>query len=329
MTITVSRTTVSVEDFEKDSVEAPALDPAALPAEQRKQTTLAVESAQALLLKGLLHRHAPADFPVSEDKNSLEARVAKVVADLDDKSFAVLRPKIRSVAADRSQIPTIVGKNLDLTRPILDADLTGRFPERPIVKVPKPPKRPKYNRVFLSLRKLHCVDETNPEGGADDMVMGGILTHPDGTASAIKSFVAGSFDDGDCQDYGILQLGSSSLAVTPGYPKNVYATFLLIESDSDDEEVAAAVASICKLVAALATALGQPIVAAAAAFVGGVVDVFAALFIGENRFPPYGIELRLANEDQFGAGGTQNGHTGNIRGHDGAYRIGFRWALVA
>ena len=323
----------SAQAFESDSVEVPEFRIDALPPAERERAVLIAQGARLLMLKALLNREAPAAFRMTQDPTSFEGRAMRMAGELSPSTLA--RLGVKALATDPARIAALLGPaaDMDLTQPISDDRLQQRF-RFPFVDEKTPSKSsaangPKFSRVFLNLRKLHCVDETNPEGGGDDMVLGGILVGPSGATKAISSFVAGTFDDKTVQDYGSIPLGSASLKVTPGYPKNVYCIFLLVESDSDDKEVAAVVSQVCSFVGTIAAAVGQPIVAAVAGAAAELIDAFAGL-IDEDEFPPYGIELRLNSENQFGSSGQdKKRHTGNIKGHGGTYRIGFRWELVA
>lgn len=324
---------VTVADFGKDATEIPVFTVNALPAAEREHANRAADAARTLFVKALLHRLSPGEYAVSSDTSSLEAQAVKAVSELDATTFNRLRPRLQSLHADRTVLIGYLGARaagIDLRRPIGDAG-TGMMPLIKLGKQPpaaKPPP-PKWGRVFLNLRKLHCMDETNPEGGADDMVLGGLLIGPAGGAKAIKSFVAGAFDDGDVQDYGSYPLGSVSLTVSPGYPKNVYCIVMLVESDQDDQGAANALSHVCNLVAAFATAMGQGVAAAAFAAASGIIGVLASL-IDDDVFPPYGIELRLGSALEFGGDGVDiNRRTGGIQAHGGTYRVGFRWELVA
>jgi hypothetical protein len=110
-----------------------------------------------------------------------------------------------------------------------------------------------------------------------------------------------------------------------------FCIFLLVESDSDDEEVAQDLTKGLELIASVAVALAGygallPLVHAVFTVIGDLLGAF----IDDDYFPPYGIQLKLKSENDFGSSGTgPNQHTGNISAHGGTYRIGYRWELSA
>jgi hypothetical protein len=301
-----------------------------LPPQQRAEVRRQADAAKALLVKALLRRHSPGSFTISGDPDSLEARYAEVVDAIDARQFARMRPQIQVLRDDVATRARRLGgaSNMDLHKP-LDALVLQFAGLKPKPKLDINVPIPKWGRALLVMRYLKAEDTTNPEIGSDSMVFGGTLIGPAGDAKAISAFVAGDFDDGHVQDFGSLQLGSVSLKTTPGYPKAIFATFLLVESDSDDQEVAQTVSMICKTAAGAVTAAGFPVVAAAVYAIGEVIGLMSGLF-DEDFFPPYGIEARLVSALEFGQDGVdKNRHTGLIAGHGGAYRVGYRWELVA
>lgn len=335
-------TRISPEQFMRESSETPEARVETMSPDVKRRAVAAATVSREILLRALVHRLAPDRFPVSADHASFEVFASRLVSEMGSDTFNRLRPTLERMADSEAERAAVLrtAPTFHLKRPIENAalasllklDISKLVPptEKPIFKIPPKATPPKFNRAFLNLRRLQCLDETNPEGGADDMILGGVLIGPSGTATAVKSFVAGEFDDGTVWDYGVIPLGALKLDTTAEYPKNMYCVFHLVESDSDDQEVADAVSGVCTIAATFCTAIGQGLAAAAFAAAAGIIDTFASLFIDEDHFPPYGIQMRLDSENEFGPDGVdKNRRTGSIKGHGGTYRVGYRWELAA
>jgi|694.fasta_scaffold18101_2 hypothetical protein len=330
---------INPQIFEADSTLDQAFNTESLSSAEREQVRRLSEAMKALLLKGLFHRVRPHEFPLTSNQESLESRAAASIRAIAPQRFSRMRPKIEALINDPARVAAYLGSSahLNLRKPDLDSDIQQIFPVLPGQPTPNTPQplaqqAPKFNRLTLVLRKIGCVDETDPEGGADDdIIMGGIRIGASGNIATFDAFVAGHFDDGEYQDFGAIPLGTYSLKTTPGYPKLFFCIFLLVESDSDDEEVAQDLTKGLELIASVAVALAGygallPLVHAVFTVIGDLLGAF----IDDDYFPPYGIQLKLKSENDFGSSGTgPNQHTGNISAHGGTYRIGYRWELSA
>lgn len=186
---------------------------------------------------------------------------------------------------------------------------------------------PAFNKLDLVLRKVHCVDETNPEGGDDDMVVGGLLIGASGNTNSANSFASGHYDDGDITDHGAYPFGTYSLNSTPGYPKVFYCVLQLIEVDTDEAEAAQALTDVMTLVGTMVSTV-NPVIGAIVVAVAQAVEIFTGWLIDDDPFYPYGVTLNLNSSNKFGADGrSENWRTGNISDHGGTYRVGFYWQL--
>lgn len=288
-------------------------------------------------MKGLLHRLDPKKYPVPANSSSVEAKAAKLAKEIPANVFTRLRPRLEKAVGEPAKMSRIFGKlkNVDLQKPDLSADFE-RLSVKPVLKSPQTKENnvqrsgAQFNRLDLILRKLHCVDETDPEGGDDDMILGGVMIGASGNIKVPKAFVAGNFDSGDVQNFGELFFGQYSLNTTSGYPKSFYCIFKLVESDSDDKEVAEQLTATLSFIAnVVLSAFVGPLIGQTAGAVMQAVGEFFSNLIDEDEFPPYGIRLKMNSENQFGGSESGNFRTGDIRAHGGTYRIGFKWSLNA
>ncbi len=318
-----------------------AFGPEQLDARERAQSDRIAREAAALCLKALLHRVDPQRHPVSADPTSLEARAAACAAALPALAVARLAPGLKALSRRPTQLRRLLGEQgpslADLRPAGLDARLDLR-PSLPALRTLPAPSRlaratprsaTQLTRCHLLLRAIHCVRETQPAGW-DEIIFGGLRIGASGNVAVMRGFDAGDFRTGHYASYGELFLGQYSLRTTPGYPKSLYAIFQLVESDSNDAAVARALtdalSSLVGLVVSFfATAAAGAAAAAAVSLIGNLVGAL----IDEDALRPYGIRLTLNSQNQFGGAVGPKQHTGNITGHGGIYRIGYRWVLGA
>lgn len=321
------------QSIEADEVEESADFAAALtPAEREEARTLA-QGVVAAAVKGALHRIDPQRYPLADAADVLEAQVSTAMAALPVKAAQRIGPRVMAIG-DGTRVPALL-KGIDpdafrKARHTIKPIERGRL-LRPVARVSggSAPAPAKYTRAILELRAIHCVRETGG-GGADEIVFGGVLVGASGNTNAIDAFDAGDFDSGTYAEFGAKPIGRYSLKTIEGYPSHLYAIFMLVESDSDDQDVANALTSTITVIAVAAAAYFSGGLAAGAAYavfeaIGGLIDSF----FGPDALRHYGIRLTLDSNDPFGKPVGPKMRTGNITGDGAIYRVGYRWVLSA
>ncbi|MGL6289782.1 MAG: hypothetical protein ACRC2H_03745 [Silanimonas sp.] len=314
---------------------------------ERAEAARLTQVASAVILKALLYRIDPATYPVSGD---VDDPVVKAVstANLSDRALRHIAPRLRAMRQRPDALRTMLGgADLsldDFKRPTLASavpelrDVRRYVPVDPGTEERLPRDRNRrteprnaanYRRAHLILRAIHCVRETQPAGW-DSIILGGVLIGSSGNVKAIKAFDTGDYRTGMYASFGELFLGQYSLRSTDGYPKHLYAIFKLVESDSDDAEVAQELTNVISMLAS--TIITMVIGPATGAAIGGVLGVIGGLIsnlIDEDELRPWGIRFRMDGPNPFGDADGPKQRTGNITGHGGIYRIGYRWVLGA
>lgn len=208
------------------------------------------------------------------------------------------------------------------------------------------------NKLGLYIRRVKCVDETNPEAfGDDEIALAGTSVDEDGDTKKISEFrVSNSFDDGETKWYsphkrwhyfGMWEGGNN-------WPKSYYLTFILAEKDNGGlstflqalwnkvkKQVAAAIAAA--IGGAIGSSLG-PLGAVIGAAIGYAVAKIVQWFINwwkDDIFPPKTISCTVPS---YSARWTINGVWGSTKsnyrrahfyGHGGHYYIEYYWRLFS
>ena len=319
----------------------------------------AKEEAQAIaayVLKAMLHRIDPATYPIDDKAGSIEKIALDAIDKFSPSTMSKAKARTLVMWGDPHKKTKLLGKfaTLDFKKKVIAPDIKriSKIEFRPVLKNlndgafvypaqstiqlggAKGPSAnyisdnlPVFNKLDLVLRKVHCADETNPEGGDDDMVIGGLLIGASGNTNSANSFASGHYDDGDITNHGAYPFGTYNLNSTSGYPKVFYCILQLIEVDTDEAEAAEALTDVMKLVGTLVSTV-NPAIGALVVAVAEAVQIFTSWLIDDDPFYPYGVTLNLNSQNKFGADGrSSNWHTGNISDHGGTYRVGFYWQL--
>jgi len=296
-----------------------------LSVKERREARRAGEVSYALTMKALLHRLDPKAFPVGGDASPIEAKAAKMAKTIKPRAFAKLQPLIENRTHQAAEFSRVIDSARGL-------NLRGVVPRAAETELPAgatPQPRSFRNRLELFIRRLHCVDETNPEGGSDDMVLGGVLVGASGKTNVANTVIKTGFDDGEIKEIN-RTFGRYSLKSTSVFPKDFLAVFKLIESDSIEEIVAANLESTLKTLAFTAEILhtnAPP--AQKPALVAQSVLTSVNLFYGTTHFPAKQVHVSLSGLVLSHDNESGNLHTPDMRGHGGTYRIGYKWRFAS
>lgn len=306
------------------------LDFASLSPQAREGVRKAAEVAHAVMMKGLLNRLDPKAFPVNGGASSPVAKVAEMVRKGKPRGFANLRPLVESQRARAAEFSRIVS-----SRPKLNVvELSTPGGKRRLRTPPdSPPPIAAHSRLQLILRALHCVDETDPEGGSDEMVVGGVLIGASGRTNIANTIICTGLDDDERLPFGPIHqnFGIYNLNSKPTYPKFFGVVFKLIESDnSDDSDAAAGLEMVLSMAAHLAEAECQDLlIEIKSTFVSLQTALTVDLFYGGTGFRPHVYGLRMMSANEFGGPESANFRTRDMKGEGGTYRIGYKWRLFS
>jgi hypothetical protein len=294
--------------------------------EKRKEIENSARNSGRMVLKALLNRLDAKAFPLKKEADPFADEVAVMVGHLSSKAFKMLRPRLEKLRANPA-------------RP----DFVLQTPVKPLPKIsvseenlPKNgnmvPRAGNFRSVQLLVRALHCVDETDPEGGADDMILGGVLIGASGNMNVVNSRLCGSFDTGERIEYPlhIQHFGNFSLNTTATYPKVFFAVFKLIESDGIDIEEASGLTELLNLLCTIArnsvqkpdNLIAYPLYASQLAL---MLWYLTFVTFEEEDFPPCLVNIKI---NDLSAAESENLRTNDIRGNGGTYRIGYKWKLL-
>jgi hypothetical protein len=345
---------LTAEELKQWDSEPVAENPLAKLSAQEKAR--ARDQAQAMLtyvVKAVLYRSDPSKYPLDENENSPQSVALTSLKNVSAYTFNKMKDKTTTLLSDPAKRSLLLGKfkDVDFRKKSIHADVKKIIPldKRPAMMVKDRdeaaiPVNPRniatgiggsvtpedktfnFNKMDLVLRRVRCMDETNPETpGDDDMIVGGLIIGASGNVAKARSIVSCHFDDGDVCEHGLIPFGTYNLNSTSDYPKTFYAILQLIEVDTDEADAAHALSEIMGIAAAALAGTGY---GAALAAVAAAIEVFAGWLFDDDAFHPYGVALNLSNSNVFGADGKSNYWvTGGISDHGGTYKLGFYWQL--
>ena len=288
------------------------------------------EKAQLTMLylaKGVLHRADKNKYPVDADKKSTERVVADYVEGMSPAMYEKINGRIKAMLADNGRKATALGKysGIDLTQ-----QTKPQLVKMPGLKI----SEVEYNNKVVAdlpptfdllLSAVHCMDETDPESGDDDIVVGALLSGPGNKIRVANAVFCGRFDDGDNSNMGDYQFGKVSMS-NQSYPKTFYTVFQMVEADYGENEAALELNELMNYVITII----DPQETQSAGVMAAMIGYFASYFSEEGFMETIAVkmELRSANELYVNdipvpmANGISDGwKIMRIDGHSGLYRV--------
>lgn len=300
-------------------------------------------------IKAVLHSSDPAKYPIDEGEKSPQSIVLASLKKVSPATLTKMKNQANILLSDATKRSAILGKfkDIDFTKKSIDKDIQKITPikpsNRPVINtndgtslqlikndysIQHTGSTDVYNKKAFTkmdfvLRAIHCIDETSPESGDDDIIIGGLKIGCSGNTAAGKSVVSCHFDNGDYCNHGAMPLGGYNLNACTGYPKTFYFIIQLIEVDSDEGEAANALMDIMEIAAGM---LGPSGYGEAVAYIAANIEALSGWLFEDDAFPPYGIVQTLTNDNNWSPSGrSANMRTGNIYGLNGKYRMGYYW----
>jgi hypothetical protein len=290
------------------------------------QKTSLKEKAQAYavyLTKAILHKSDPTNYPWTDKMNPMETRALNV---LDRISPALLRKantNIQRIMADPGKMEITYGKykTIDFKAGSVGTIMKDLGLQITTVDNTLKVMKAEDNKIQFYVDKLWCMDETSPENGDDDMVIGGILVGASGKVKVANTVVSCRFNDNDICNHGEFHFGSVGLTTTNNYPKTYCCVFVLVESDKEPSETASDLtAALQVVVSSWESANDDP--EEVAAEIKYAIESFVPLFVYDDLFPAYITSIKLNGSNSFGADNrSDDNQTNNITAHGGTYRL--------
>ncbi len=296
------------------------------------QKNAAREKAQVLavyLTKAILHKSDPATYPLDEN-NKLEKRSLDAIKGLSQASLAKAYSLVQATMANPQKMRSVYGKFKNTNYKIKQIATQLKKAGMEIVLVEEVPKVmiAEDNKMRFMIKGLHCIDQTNPEGGLDDdMIIGGILIGNGGRTHAGNTLVSCKLKDNETCHHGDFYFGGVGLNMGT-FPKSFYCVLVLAEADSDQQESATEIHNAIQSIAAMIDDQGIDTNELAAA-VKYTIDSFLPVFSSESFFPAEVLRLNMVNGNSLGSDNQSDElRTPNINGHGGGYRLNYFWRKV-
>jgi hypothetical protein len=285
--------------------------------------------------KAVLHRSDKAKYPLG-NSNKLEKRIAELVEGLPEKNYQKANERVQAALADRSKMQNDLGKYGDVVfaGKTLAEQLSTRGMQLQLSKVKKPEMKAANTAALDVLAsQLYCVDETNPESGDDDMILGGIFISAGNNVNSNILF-CGSFNDGDYENLNENRIGGVDYLFREGYPQVYYGMLVLVNVDEDEAVATNVLKDLFSMVAEIVEA-GDQTTEYGISMIQLNLSALAGMFMPEDDFFPalvIKVELKAASDiyindikQVFNGNISDNWVTGNISGHGGAYRLGLKF----
>ncbi|MEO7982687.1 MAG: hypothetical protein ABI688_01270 [Bacteroidota bacterium] len=321
-----------------------------IPAAEKAKATEHAQAILAYTLKAVLNRSDPAKYPLNNAEKSPQTTILASLQRLPPYTFNKMKEKANLLLSDATKRAAVLGKfkDLDFKKKSIDSDIqkirpvkfnptlikgkdasslnyTGNnYAGMPGTSQSVVNDKNSFSKMDFVLRAIRCLDETNPESGDDDIVIGGLKIGCSGNSSHGYSAVSCHFDDGDYCDHGHIPLGGYNLSSCSGYPKTFYFIIQLLEVDSDEREAAQALEDIMAIAAEALQGTGY---GEAIAYVAQAVEVLSGWLFDDDAFHPYGATTTLYSQNSFGSDGRSSYRRAVISDHGGSYRVGYQWQL--
>ncbi|NVB83832.1 MAG: hypothetical protein HOV81_35990 [Kofleriaceae bacterium] len=320
--------------------------------------------------RAVLHTANPNKYPVDAAADSLEQafvgyfkkRPATKLKALQTKTLASLTSTERA-----HRLGTLAAVDLAAAKPVFDQALTALhwLTPAPPAPPPGPPPGPSGQTaaddanaaIRCRIRKVTCVDRTDPDIGDDDMIVGGTITNDKGKVTKIGSMTLGEFneDDRKAKRYtppkvfatANLAAGVSGSLAASSWPKAYLATIVLCEEDNGGfpdllnkilETITKAVGSWAAetLGAAAGAAIGTALFPGLGTAVGAAIGALITWIFGsivsfikswweDDPLPAFTSTCKV-NHYRTGAVSTAIQHW-DIKGQGGEYKVELDWQV--
>jgi len=333
----------------------------------------------ALLLaadRAVLHFSAPAEYPIDAAVDSAEqlflARLKTRKAAIQQKAVAKTVASL-GTAARAARLGVLAEVDLKSRTPVLDQasrliDL-GAIAAAPAPAIamsgagpgpgPSTASDDANAAIRCRIRKVTCIDNTDPDSGADDMIVGGAVINDKGKTFKIAQTKIGEMDEDDAPvktyappkvfSASTLAWGVNGSLEGSSWPKEYIATIVLCEEDNGGfpewldkllqlikdkvaqwagtalgATIGAAIGT--SLFPGLGTAIGAGIGALIGWVLGGIIDFFESWW-EDDAMPPVTSKCTVSRYRQGGHVTTSDVQHWHIKGQGGDYKLEVDWQV--
>lgn len=303
------------------------------------QKQQAKEKAQLLttyLYKAVLHRSDKTKYPI-DNNNKLEKRIAELVADVPEKNYQNANEKIQAALTDASKKQNDLGKYADVVfaGKTLAEQFRAKGEQLQVVKIKKPEmKLAETATVNVLAHLVYCEDETNPETGDDDIILGGLFVSADNKANG-NALYCGGFNDGDYAALNDFKIAEAEYSRKENFPQTFYGLLTLMNARADENSAVNSLEDVYAIVVGMLEAEDSQMGENVLSMIASCVEAFTSLFLNSyDLLNPFGIKLEVRSANDIYINDSKvlfiNGNlsdtwgTGNIHGHGGTYKIALK-----
>lgn len=304
------------------------IDLSRVPPTARQKGERAKQEVMAHLIQALAYTGAPQQYQFG--RNSLAARFLPALQQLSAAKLSEVRQNALTILNDPAQRQAILGG--ELSRLDFRRDLNAQLGNRALIRPEQQTKtvQPKsgtgntgVGKLKLQLRRVELKDETDPEGGDDEIYLGMIFVDAKEKSSKLDPFFIADFNEGvkskEVKQYNPYRT-LKTYDVDPGQNgQTFFGTFMLFEQDGTGMYSVVSVA-----LNAIAAALAAETFGISVAIMV-TVDAIVAFIAGDDAFPPVTREITL----HAGAKDFQMNNWFYTAAHGGRYNVYYSWEYFA
>ncbi len=312
-----------------EAVQAKEVDYSQVPAAERQKAIQVQREVAAHFLQALAHSRSPQEYDLG--RNSLARQLIPVIEELPTEEKIRIQERAMTILNDPGQRTKILGSQLtklDFRKDIL-AQMGRTAQIRPEQqKKSVMPKSGTSNtatgKLKVRLKEVRLIDETNPEGGHDEIYLGAIFLDANEKTSKKDPFHIADFNEGDKKKEKKVYDPHYTLKtfdVNPNQNGQTFFThFMLFEYDGTGTMYKVVDIALDWVAGALSTTTYGASVA-----IKLVIDVIVTAIAEDDQFPVFAHEIDLnAGTSDF----TKN-YWFWVKAHGGHYEVYFNWEYIA
>lgn len=297
-------------------------------ADRQKAVRIQKEVA-AHFLQALAHSRYPKEYNIG--RNSLAGQLVPVIAELPAEEKKRIQERAMNILGDPDLRKEVLGH--ELTKLDFRRDVLAQMGRNALIRPEQQKKSvvPKSGtsnttsgKLKVRLKEVRLIDETNPEGGHDEIYLGAIFLDANEKTSKKDPFHIADFNEGEKKKEEKVYNPHYTLKTFDVNPnqngQTFFAHFMLFEYDGTGTMYKVVDIALDWVAGALATTTYGASVA-----IKLVIDVIVTAIAEDDQFPIFTHEIDI----NAGASDFKNNYWFWTKAHGGHYEVYFSWEYIA